>query len=58
MWPKYATDEEYSETSTGKDIFINNVNAKYVRFWSNGNTVNTYNHYVEAEVWALDYINN
>ena len=28
------------------------VTARYVRLWSNGSTVNIYNHYVEVEVYS------
>jgi hypothetical protein len=47
-----GTDMEYIETSNGKDILFNSVNARYVRFYSNGSTVNSYNHYVEVEVYG------
>jgi uncharacterized protein YjdB len=49
-----GTDSEYTETSAGLDINFVTTSAKYVRFYSNGNTVNTYNHYVESEVYASD----
>jgi uncharacterized protein YjdB len=43
-------DSEYVETSLGKKIKFNAINARYVRFYSNGSNINGYNHYVEAEV--------
>jgi len=43
-------DSEYAETSAGKKIAFNTVNARYVRFYSNGSSVNAWNHYVEIEV--------
>jgi|GEM_PF-1476513 len=46
-----GTDAEYVETSTGKDITFPNVNARYVRLWSNGSTANGSNHYIEVEVY-------
>ena len=47
-----GTDSEYAETSTGKDIPVASVNARYVRLYSNGSNVNAYNHYVEVEVYG------
>ncbi|MCJ8014490.1 discoidin domain-containing protein [Paenibacillus sp. KQZ6P-2] len=46
-----GTDAEYIETSSGKDITFPNVNARYVRLWSNGSTANGSNHYVEVEIY-------
>jgi hypothetical protein len=43
---------EYTETSSGLDIPVTSVNARYVRFYSNGSTANSYNHYVELEVYG------
>jgi len=44
---------EYTETSSGLDIPISPaVNAQYVRFYTNGNTVNNYNHVGEFEVYG------
>jgi hypothetical protein len=45
-------DAEYAETASGKSISFGAVSARYVRVWSNGNTVNGGNHYVEVEVYA------
>lgn len=49
-----GTDGEYTETEAGKTINFNSVNARYVRFYSNGSTYNGSNHYVEAEVWTTE----
>jgi uncharacterized protein YjdB/N-acetylmuramoyl-L-alanine amidase len=46
-----GTDLEYTETISGKDIPVGSVNARYVRLYSNGSTVNAWNHYVEVEVY-------
>ena len=46
-----GTDSEYSESSSGKTINFNTVNARYVRLYVNGNNVNPYNHFVEVEVY-------
>jgi hypothetical protein len=43
---------EYAETSAGRDITFAAVTARYVRLWTNGSSVNQYNHYVEAEVYT------
>jgi hypothetical protein len=47
-----GTDSEYSETISGKDLSFGSVNARYVRFYSNGSTANAWNHYVEVEVYG------
>lgn len=47
-----GTHAEYSETAAGKEIIFSPVNARYVRFWSNGSSANSWNHYVEAEVYG------
>jgi len=49
-----GTDSEYNETAAGKTIAFDAVNARYVRFYSNGSNVNTWNHYVEIEVYGVD----
>ena len=49
-----GTDSEYSETSAGKTIAFNTTNARYARFYSNGSTVNSTNHYVEIEVYGSE----
>jgi uncharacterized lipoprotein YddW (UPF0748 family) len=47
-----ATDSEYAETSSGKFVTFSPVTARYARFWSNGSTLNKYNHYSEIEVYG------
>ena len=49
-----GTNYEYSETSAGKAIKFDTVNARYVRFYSNGSNVNGRNHYVEIEVYGSE----
>lgn len=46
-------DKEYIETYEGKLIDGRSTPARYVRLWSNGNTSNDMNHYVEVEVYGL-----
>ncbi|GIP30129.1 hypothetical protein J23TS9_52590 [Paenibacillus sp. J23TS9] len=48
-----GTDAEYAETSSGKEITFSPVQARYIRFWSNGSSVNQWNHVVEAEVYGM-----
>lgn len=45
-------DKEYIETNEGRLIDPKGVSARYLRFWSAGNTSNDMNHYVEAEVYG------
>ena len=45
-------DREYIETFEGKLFDPRGSKARYVRLWSNGNTSNDMNHYVEVEVYA------
>jgi len=45
-------DKEYIETFEGKYFDPRGTKARYVRLWSNGNTSNDMNHYVEVEVYA------
>jgi hypothetical protein len=47
-----GTDSEYAETASGLDIGFSGVNARYVRFYSNGSNMNSNNHYVEIEVYG------
>jgi len=47
-----GSSSEYTETSAGKDIPFSAVNAQYVRLYTNGSTVNAYNHYGEVEVYG------
>ncbi|MBP1745245.1 MAG: hypothetical protein H6Q58_2223, partial [Firmicutes bacterium] len=48
-----GTDAEYAETSLGHNIQFDKVNARYVRLYSNGSSMNSSNHYVEVEVYGL-----
>jgi hypothetical protein len=47
-----GTDKAYVETSEGRLVDAKGVRARYVRLYSNGNTTNELNHYVEVEVWG------
>jgi len=42
----------YIETNLGKLIDAKGVRGRYVRLYSNGNTANDLNHYVEVEVFG------
>jgi len=46
-------DMHYVETSEGKLIDAKGVQARYVRFYSNGNSSNDLNHYIEVEVYGI-----
>ncbi len=46
-------DKEYIETNEGRLIDAKGVKARYVRLFSNGNTSNDMNHYVEVEVYGI-----
>ena len=45
-------DMHYTETHEGKLINANGIKARYVRLYSNGNTANNQNHYIEVEVFG------
>jgi hypothetical protein len=45
-------DLNYVETYQGKLIDAKGVNGRYVRLYSNGNTTNKLNDYIEVEVWG------
>ena len=45
-------DKAYIETYEGKLIDANGVKGRYVRLYSNGNTTNKLNHYIEVEVFG------
>ncbi len=45
-------DLNYVETYQGKLIDARGVKGRYVRLYSNGNTSNKLNHYIEVEVWG------
>jgi hypothetical protein len=42
----------YVETYEGKLIDAKGVRARYVRLYSNGNSSNELNHYIEVEVFG------
>ena len=43
-------DMHYVETSEGKLIDAKGVQSRYIRFFSNGNSSNDLNHYIEVEI--------
>jgi len=47
-------DMHYTETNEGKlfDVLAKGIKARYVRLYSNGNTSNDLNHYIEVEVYG------
>jgi len=45
-------DLNYIETYQGKLIDAKGIAGRYVRLYSNGNTANKLNHYIEVEVWG------
>ena len=45
-------DKEYIEVAEGKLFDPKGVKARYVRLYSNGNTSNDLNHYVEVEIYG------
>ena len=45
-------DKEYIEVAEGRLFDPKGVKGRYVRFYSNGNTTNDLNHYVEVEVYG------
>jgi hypothetical protein len=47
-----GSDMHYVETSEGKLIDAKGVRARYVRLYSNGNSSNDLNHYIEVEVFG------
>jgi hypothetical protein len=47
-----GTDMHYTETNEGKLIDAKGVRARYVRLYSNGNTGNDLNHYIEVAVYG------
>ena len=47
-----GTDKEWIEVNTGKLLDTKGVQGRYVRLYSNGNTSNDLNHYIEVEVWG------
>ena len=47
-----GTDMHYVETNKGELIDAKGITARYVRLYSNGNSVNDLNHYIEVEVYG------
>lgn len=47
-----GNDKAYIETHEGKIIEAKGVKGQYVRFYSNGNSTDTMNHYIEAQVFG------
>ena len=47
-----GNDKEYIEVAEGRLIDPKGVKGRYVRCYSNGNTTNDLNHYVEVEVFG------
>jgi len=47
-----GSDMHYVETAEGKLIDARGVQARYVRLYSNGNSSNDLNHYIEVEVFG------
>ncbi len=45
-------DPTYIETYEGRIIDAKGARGRYVRFYSNGNTGSSLNHYIEIEVWG------
>ncbi len=47
-------DKHYTETNEGRlfDVLAQGVKTRYVRLYSNGNTSNDLNHYIEVEVYG------
>lgn len=46
-------DQAYIENNIGKPIAVDGVKGRYVRLYSNGNTSNNMNHYIEVEVFGV-----
>ena len=44
--------KEYIETNDGYLVDAKRAQARYVRLYSDGNTSNELNHYIEVEVWG------
>ncbi|MCL5269115.1 MAG: hypothetical protein M1457_00830, partial [bacterium] len=45
-------DKEYIETFEGRLIDAKGAKGRYVRLYSNGNTANDLNHYIEVEIYG------
>jgi len=49
-------DPAWVETNHGRIFDVDGRRVRYVRFYSNGNTANEMNHYVEVEIWGRDIV--
>jgi hypothetical protein len=47
-----GTDMHYIEVNEGELIDAKRVKARYIRLYSNGNSANAFNHYIEVEVYG------
>ena len=47
-------DFEYRETNMGRSFPVNAIRARYVRFYSRGNTSDELNHCLEVEIYGKD----
>lgn len=47
-----GSDKEYVETNEGRLIEAHGAKGRYVRIYSNGNTTDDTNHYIEVEVYG------
>ncbi len=47
-----GTNKAYVETNLGRVFDAKGTKGRYVRLYSNGNTANEMNHYIEVEVWG------
>lgn len=47
-----GSDQPYVDSRYGKLIDANGTKAQYIRLYSNGNTANDMNHYIEVEVYG------
>lgn len=48
-------DKVWIEDNHGRIMDVPGLAARYVRLYSNGNSANEMNHYVEVEVWGLQH---
>ena len=46
-------DKEYIENNKGRLIDAKGISARYLRFYSKGNSSDDFNHYVEVEVFGI-----
>lgn len=48
-----GTDSEYAESAAGKTMTFTKINARYARFWANGNSKINANSWVDAQVYSV-----